>query len=447
MRKTLILLTVLLAIVPFMGCNQASLSETFYLGGIQVNEPDNRNWIKTLKSTGMNTISVTVYARQEEWDSDAIWFDSPQDNKGVISEIRAAKAEDLRVVLILRIALDHAFERNAFLWHGSIMPSSDQELQSWFEKYGEFVRGWAAIAEAEGVDALGIGSELNQLTSTKPVQQLPQLEDYYLDEQKQQLRIQDLLDNQDQISEEQLSAWGDRRFNNLESLLQSELSAQQAWARKVSWQEFPAPIAHINQRRHLLEYHWRQLIRQVREKYQGQITYAANFDQYQQVGFWDTLDFIGINAYFPLRSKLVTHKISENLQTTLNASWLTILNEIEAYRQTESITDKPVIFTELGYARWENSTIEPWAYTGFSLVNTDNQETVVVWPEQSLNLQERATAFQSLYDMLELHHPDLLKGLLYWKLSTQPEQTKIEPYVLILDGTDPLQKILTQFTE
>ena len=114
-------------------------------------------------------------------------------------------------------------------------------------------------------------------------------------------------------------------------------------------------------------------------KYQGQITYAANFDQYQQVGFWDTLDFIGINAYFPLRSNLATYNDPKSLETILNSSWLNILNDIEAYRQAESISDKPVIFTELGYARWENSTIEPWAYTGFSLVDNDNQDSVIVW--------------------------------------------------------------------
>ena len=210
MRKALISLTLVLAILPFMGCNKASLSETFYLGGIQVNEPDSRNWVKTLKSSGMNTVSVTVYARQGKWDTDEISFDSPQENAGIISEIRAAKAEDLSVVLILRIALDHAVERNAFLWHGSIMPSSDQELESWFEKYGTFVLEWAAIAEAEGIDVLGIGSELNQLTSTKPISQLPQLEDYYLNEQVQEQRIQDLLRNQEQISAEQLKSWGDR---------------------------------------------------------------------------------------------------------------------------------------------------------------------------------------------------------------------------------------------
>jgi hypothetical protein len=30
------------------------------------------------------------------------------------------------------------------------------------------------------------------------------------------------------------------------------------------------------------------------------LTYAANWDKYDQVSFWDELDFIGIQAYFPL---------------------------------------------------------------------------------------------------------------------------------------------------
>ena len=45
---------------------------------------------------------------------------------------------------------------------------------------------------------------------------------------------------------------------------------------------------------------WNDLIKKVREVYTGKITYAANWDEYAKTPFWSELDFIGVNAYFPL---------------------------------------------------------------------------------------------------------------------------------------------------
>ena len=44
---------------------------------------------------------------------------------------------------------------------------------------------------------------------------------------------------------------------------------------------------------------WKQLISKVRSVYTGPITYAANWDNYHNIDFWEDLDFIGIDAYFP----------------------------------------------------------------------------------------------------------------------------------------------------
>ena len=46
---------------------------------------------------------------------------------------------------------------------------------------------------------------------------------------------------------------------------------------------------------------WRQLIHDVRQVYDGPVTYAAHWDkEFSRIAFWDALDVIGINAYFPL---------------------------------------------------------------------------------------------------------------------------------------------------
>ncbi|MGB0647504.1 MAG: glycoside hydrolase family 113, partial [Bradymonadia bacterium] len=66
------------------------------------------------------------------------------------------------------------------------------------------------------------------------------------------------------------------------------------------------------------ELQWRKIIRAVRRVYRGYVTYSANWDHFQQVPFWDALDFIGISAYFEL---------TENRQATENElvrSWRNI---------------------------------------------------------------------------------------------------------------------------
>jgi len=45
---------------------------------------------------------------------------------------------------------------------------------------------------------------------------------------------------------------------------------------------------------------WLDLIQKIRSVYQGKLTYAENWDQFENVPFWEALDYIGIDAYFPL---------------------------------------------------------------------------------------------------------------------------------------------------
>ena len=51
------------------------------------------------------------------------------------------------------------------------------------------------------------------------------------------------------------------------------------------------------------EHRWRRIIAAVRKVTKAPLTYAANWTDYQRVGFWDDLDIIGIQAYFPVSDK------------------------------------------------------------------------------------------------------------------------------------------------
>ena len=46
--------------------------------------------------------------------------------------------------------------------------------------------------------------------------------------------------------------------------------------------------------------YWLKLITEIKQVYKGKLTYAANWDEYKRVSFWRTLDFIGVDGYFPI---------------------------------------------------------------------------------------------------------------------------------------------------
>ncbi|GAC1604186.1 MAG: hypothetical protein NVS3B25_33310 [Hymenobacter sp.] len=98
---------------------------------------------------------------------------------------------------------------------------------------------------------------------------------------------------------------------------------------------------------------WRDVIRQVRQVYHGPLTYAANYDEYQQIPFWDALDYIGIQAYFPLSTQA-----SPSL-ATLVAGWQP---HLKALAQLQKKVGKPVIFTEIGYKTTADAANEPWKW-------------------------------------------------------------------------------------
>ena len=49
---------------------------------------------------------------------------------------------------------------------------------------------------------------------------------------------------------------------------------------------------------------WRELIQRARSAFDGRITFAANWVQgAQTIDFWDDLDYVGIDAYMPLKTQ------------------------------------------------------------------------------------------------------------------------------------------------
>ncbi len=457
-RRTASALAVLLlaAATAHTGCADPDSSRTvmpdptihrsppsFYLGGIQVNEADHEAWFDALEAQSMNTIQVTEYARQGDWDTDDL--DGLEVEPRVLEEIRGAGRRGLSVVYVCRVHLDSETPRNEFLWHGMIMPASDELVASWFAKYGRFVVERAEMAEREGVDVFMIGSELNALATTVPATQPPELEEYFLNPEKQAERRRQLLE---QDSADNRQAAERQGFDSVASYIDARIARERDWATAVTGGD-AGDLETINRRRERLKTRWQDLIEDVRRVYSGPVGYAANFDNYYQVGFWPNLDVIGINAYFKLRDKLLADESEQHLYPLLVDGWRSVLAELAKYREAQSPGDKPVIFTEMGYTFRARSTIHPWADEGFSLIpGPSGAGEVVVWRDQPERFEERAWAVRALWQAhSELERGPLLKGILYWKLSSHDYHFADESFVVhVGEGSDdPILPELRRF--
>ena len=110
---------------------------------------------------------------------------------------------------------------------------------------------------------------------------------------------------------------------------------------------------------------WPVLIDSIRAVYSGPITYAANWDNYQNVTFWNSLDLIGIDAYFPV-SDAETPTAAECYD-----GWETNFNDIKNLSES---TGKHVIFTEYGYRNVDHTGQSPWDENSNSTNNLLGQQ-------------------------------------------------------------------------
>ena len=100
------------------------------------------------------------------------------------------------------------------------------------------------------------------------------------------------------------------------------------------------------------EVEWRRIIAAVRERFGGPLTYAANWTDYEQVPFWDALDVIGIQAYFPL-----TDRAGLPEPQALDEAWRQLGRRLDAFATR---LDRRILLAELGYGRSSLAAMRPW---------------------------------------------------------------------------------------
>jgi hypothetical protein len=101
------------------------------------------------------------------------------------------------------------------------------------------------------------------------------------------------------------------------------------------------------------ERRWRQIIARIREKTPVPLTYAANWDSYERVPFWDALDVIGIQAYFPLSDR------ESPDEQELTTAWQLRMEQLRDFAGEQ---DRCILFSELGYSRSFHAAMHPWSH-------------------------------------------------------------------------------------
>ncbi len=135
--------------------------------------------------------------------------------------------------------------------------------------------------------------------------------------------------------------------------------------------------------------YWNSLIGKIRAVYKGKLTYAANWDEYKRTPFWSLLDYVGIDAYFPL-SEERTPSVD-----VLKEGWKPWKSRIE---ELASETGKPVLFTEYGYRSMDFTAKKPW------LVDRN---------EENVNLEGQVNAKKAIFE--EFWGEDWFAGGFVWK--------------------------------
>ena len=135
--------------------------------------------------------------------------------------------------------------------------------------------------------------------------------------------------------------------------------------------------------------YWNRLIIKIRSVYKGKLTYAENWDQFDKAPFWDHLDYIGVDAYFPV-SNSKTPSIED-----MRAGWQPHKNKIASLQK---IIGKPVLFTEFGYRSIHYTAKEPW----------DSKRVI-----GNVNLEAQNNAMTALYQ--EFWKEQWFAGGFLWK--------------------------------
>ena len=144
---------------------------------------------------------------------------------------------------------------------------------------------------------------------------------------------------------------------------------------------------------------WRRVIKEVRERFKGPISYDSVFwgnptAEYKRIKFWDALDYIATDFWFSLTNKN-NPTVEELKQGWINTGFLISLENVSKQ------FNKLAILSEIGYDNFDGVNSDP---SGIRIKGA---------PE---DLQEQADCYQAALETV--WGKPWLKGIFWWQWNT-----------------------------
>jgi hypothetical protein len=139
---------------------------------------------------------------------------------------------------------------------------------------------------------------------------------------------------------------------------------------------------------------WRRVVAEVRSRFAGPLIYAANHGgEEERLSWWDTLDVVGVDAYYALAGA------PHPTLTELKSSWTTHRDELAALAAR---WQKQVVLTEIGYRSIAGTASHPWD-----------------WQVQGeVDLREQADCYQAVKETFD--GLSWFGGLFWWSWGPDP---------------------------
>ncbi|CAM5639220.1 GTA TIM-barrel-like domain-containing protein OS=Kitasatospora aureofaciens OX=1894 GN=HS99_0017115 PE=4 SV=1 [Kitasatospora aureofaciens] len=164
--------------------------------------------------------------------------------------------------------------------------------------------------------------------------------------------------------------------------------------------------------------HWSKVIAAVRARYKGPLTYAANYDEYQRIPFWNDLDVIGIDAYWPLADQATTDPAQ------LRRAWQPIADQLAAF---SGRLQRKILFTEAGYVSQRGTTTAPYSWT---VSKTEDDA-------------EQAAAYEALLDTFD--SKPWWAGVCWWMWDDWPDSGETAKNLAYTPHGKPAEQVLRKW--